>query len=140
MIQKRIMRKGLALSTLCMGFAFSSFAQSSYESALEKIDSKHQDCLDLGENMIACSGEYYKALDSMLNVVYKAALKDLPNTEKADLRNEQREWLSNKNIKFREIEAAAKEEGKDGDGNTDVVENKAGYVRERLDELIGKLK
>jgi uncharacterized protein YecT (DUF1311 family) len=139
MINNRIFKR-LALSVLCLGLTLCSAAQSSYESVLERIDTQHQDCLDLGENMIACSSEYYKKVDSMLNVVYKAVLKDLANTEKTDLRNEQREWLTNRNNKFREIDNEAKKDSLGSMERMTAVEDKAGYVRERVDELIGKLK
>jgi uncharacterized protein YecT (DUF1311 family) len=139
-ITKRIFAAGLLTVTLSLAFSISAKAQSAYEATLEKIDAQHQDCLDQGENTIACSGNYYAAMDSMLNVVYKAALKDLPNTEKADLRNEQREWLINRNAKFKEIDGTAKQDGNGSLERGIAIEDKATHVRERVDELIGKLK
>lgn len=139
MINKRII-KGFALSALCIGFAFNSKAQSGYETALERIDAQHQDCMDNAENTTTCSRQYFASVDSLVDVVYKDVLKQAETKEKTVLRTEQREWLTNKSIKFREIEAAAKEEGKDSEGKADAIENKAGHIRERLDELIGRLK
>jgi uncharacterized protein YecT (DUF1311 family) len=139
-INNRATRKILATLLLCLGIGSYSYAQSSYEAVLEKIDSKHQDCLDEGENMIACSGEYYVAIDSLMGVVYKEVLKLAETKEKTELRTEQREWLSNKNIKFREIEAAAKEEGNGSMNRMEALENKGAHIRERLDDLINRLK
>jgi uncharacterized protein YecT (DUF1311 family) len=140
MITKRIFAMGLITGMLTLASMTKAQAQSAYESALEKIDAKHQDCLDLGENMIACSGDYYAAMDSMLNVVYKDALKGLNTEEKTTLRTEQREWLAKRNIKFKEIEAEVKETGNGSITRMENLEDKAGYIRERVDELIAALK
>lgn len=140
MITKRIFAIGLFAGMLTLAPMTKAQAQSAYEATLEKIDAQHQDCLDLGENMIACSGDYYGAIDSMLNVVYKDALKGLSTEEKTTLRTEQREWLTKRNIKFKEIEAEAKETGNGSQERTTAIEDKAGYIRERVDELIAALK
>ena len=72
--------------------------------------------------------------------MYKEVLKLAEAKEKTELRAEQREWLSNKNTKFREIEAAAKEEGSGGTARMEALENKGAHIRERLDDLINRLK
>jgi uncharacterized protein YecT (DUF1311 family) len=140
MIFKKTIATGLATLALSLAFSFQTKAQSAYESALEKIDAQHQDCLDNGENMAACSGTYYHAIDSMLNVVTREVVKQASNTEKTEMRTEQHDWLQARNAKFKEIDEAAK---KDGEGSADratAVEDKATFLRERLDEMAGKLK
>ena len=136
-INKKTIRRVFAALTLTAIVGTSSYAQTSYEAALEKIDAKHQDCLDNSDDMIVCAGDYYKVLDSMMAIVLKAAIKETPNTEKVGLRTEQSEWNSSRILKFREIEANAKE---NGDDKSVALENKAAIIRERIDELVGKLK
>lgn len=140
-LHNKTTRRILATALLCLGYGSYSHAQSAYEATLGKIDAQHQDCLDNSEDMNACSDRYFKSIDSMLNVVYRAALNDSPAAEKTTLRNEQRDWLTGRNTKFREIEAEARK--KDGQGSMEqnmIIEDKAAYIRERVDELIGKAK
>lgn len=139
-IIKKTITTALATLALSLAFSFNAKAQSAYESVLEKIDAQHQDCLDNGENMAACSGTYYHAIDSMLNVVTREVVKQASNTEKTELRTEQHDWLQTRNAKFKEIDETAKKDGEGSAGKATAVEDKATFLRERLDEMVGKLK
>src|SRR5690349_4201457 len=136
-MNKSILKKAVVLLLFVAAIGVSGYAQTGYDVVLEKIDATHQDCLDNTDDMTACATNYYRALDSMMSIVLKAAIKETPNTEKAGLRTEQREWNDSRILKFREIDAAAKQ---NGDDKSVALEDKAAIIHERIDELLGKLK
>ena len=96
-----------------MGFP----AGTTYESTLIKkqavLEAKMQPALDSGvtSEMINASVKLSEAWDVEINKVYKLIMEKLPEKEKTKLRNDQRNWVKEK-------EKKAKEAGKEFEGGT----------------------
>ena len=87
--------------------------------------------------MVGCSKEFYKSMDSCLNVAYRQLKEKLDPTSKATLRKEQLAWLKVRDRKFRQIDRTNKEEGQDGDMFRQ--DEKARLVKDRVLILIKRL-
>jgi uncharacterized protein YecT (DUF1311 family) len=107
------------------------------ESDLKKVETDYKLCLDEGAFMLGCSKEFYKDLDSCLNVVYKQLKEKLDASSKAALKKEQLGWLKTRDLKFQQIDRTNKEEGQDG--KMFRQDEKAAFVRDRVLILIKRL-
>ena len=85
------------------------FAQDNYKTTLEKqLNQEYQNCLDYSNDMLGCVYKYQKKWDEVLNKYYKLLMSVLSEQGKATLRNTQRQWLSDRKIKYMQIENDAK--------------------------------
>jgi len=112
-------------------------AQTQY---IKHIDSIEQTCLDRGDNMLGCTLTYYHQMDSMLNVTYKSLKVKVDNNSRGILRKEQRNWLSQRDKKFKEIDKdIAKGDIGGSDAEMIATDKKAAFVRERVMVLTQRL-
>jgi len=110
---------------------------------LTNIDKKYKACLDKGANMLHCSQLYYKQMDSLLNVTYNNLRKPLGQSGKTALKNEQIKWLEKRDAYFKQIDKEYAAENSNGFAGNDsrmiAIDEKARFVRTRVEELIIKL-
>ncbi|WP_347067858.1 lysozyme inhibitor LprI family protein [Flavobacterium sp. WV_118_3] len=116
-----------------------SFAQSIKK--VEKLIVNYQKCLDNGVDMLGCSNNYYIEIDNLLNEVYKKIRLKINSLEKEKLKNEQKNWLINRDLYFKKAYSEAKDEA-DGLSNNDLqmiyIDKKAEYVKNRVVALVEK--
>lgn len=107
---------------------------------IEKIESSYQICLNKGDNMKACSVEYYKKADILLNVAYKKLKQKLSIEKQSSLKTEQLEWLKKRDKYFQKVYSETKKEGDFIEGSNDfemiVIDKKVEFVFERIKALI----
>lgn len=128
----------ITLTALIIGLWAPCFSQTRIkESDLKKIETNYKLCLDRGAFMLGCSREFYRDLDSCLNLVYKQLKEKLDVPSKAALNKEQLEWLKTRDLKFQQIDRTNKEEGQDGEMFRQ--DEKATFVRDRVLILIKRL-
>lgn len=124
------------LITLFSIFTFSVQAQTLKE--LTDTDEKYQTCLDKGVMMLSCSQDYYSQMDSLLNLSYNKLRRPLSQAERTTLKSEQLTWLRKRDAHFKKVDK--KYEGFGGnDGIMMATNEKALFVRKRVEELIRKL-
>jgi uncharacterized protein YecT (DUF1311 family) len=128
-----------AIVTLSILSGYCCFAQTNPTTrGISKLDSAYQICLDKGENMPGCSERYYSQMDSMLNVVYNLLRIRSDTAGRKHLKAEQKEWLSNRDEYFNSLPDNEKDlQGEDKE--MDIADKKAGYVRKRVLELLGRI-
>lgn len=131
---KRIIVLCLALS----GGSCCSFAQS--RRAVEDMAARHQTCLDEGRHMLQCSREYYRQMDSLLNMTYKNLYSGMAPAEREMLKKEQVSWLRRRDEYFKEQQAKYRKSFDAGEMGADmfmvVYDDDAEFVKERILELI----
>jgi uncharacterized protein YecT (DUF1311 family) len=120
-----------------------SKVQAQTQTQLNSLNNKYQACLDKGINMLRCSNLYYNQMDSLLNVVYNRLRISMNPSEKTVLKNEQLKWLKTRDAYFKKVDKENGIGGKEYVG-TDfqmiAIDEKAQFVRERVEELMEKLK
>lgn len=127
------------LLVLLLSLVFSVTQAQEYETLMENLEIRYQDCLDQGADMRGCSTEYYHKMDSMLNVVYKQLLAKHPD-QKEQIREAQRAWLKRRDEQFAAIDKEPKEAGLGiNDQQMIVTDKKSQVVRERVMKLIDML-
>lgn len=96
-----------------MGFPAGTTYESTLIKKMEVLEAKMQPALDSGvtSEMINASVKLSEAWDVEINKVYKLIMEKLPEKEKTKLRNDQRNWVKEK-------EKKAKEAGKEFEGGT----------------------
>ena len=96
-----------------MGFATGTTYESALIKKMEVLEAEMQPALDSGvtSEMINASVKLSEAWDVEINKVYKLIMEKLPEKEKTKLRNDQRNWVKEK-------EKKAKEAGKEFEGGT----------------------
>ncbi|AMD96010.1 hypothetical protein AXF11_04585 [Leptotrichia sp. oral taxon 847] len=108
---------------------------------MKKVEERLQSKLDSGvtSEMVNANDELYKAWDVELNKVYKLLMERLPNGEKEKLKNTQRAWVKNKEVK-------ANEAAKEAEGGTlanvlysgtiaDLIKNRTIELAKMYDDL-----
>lgn len=122
-------------------FSFITFSQSLKK--IEKMENNYQTCLDNGINMLGCSNDYYKKIDSLLNDVYKKARVNMSSSDKEKLKAEQLNWLKKRDQYFKKAYTDAKNEA-DGLSDEDLemvyVDKKSEFVKNRVVVLMKKYK
>ena len=135
------LKKLTLLFTFFAFITFSSQAQTLKE--LIDIDKKYKVCLDKGTNMLSCSQLYYNPMDSLLNVAYNKLRRPLDQSGKAALKNEQIKWLGKRDAYFKKVDKDYVAENSSGFAGNDsrmiAIDEKAQFVRKRVEELIEKL-
>ena len=101
---------------------------------LNSLTIRYQSCLDKGEAMLLCSINYYRAMDSCLNVKYNELISAANNKNKKTLELDQRNWQNLKTKKFDNIENQNKMQGKDGEMIR--LNEKAIFIKERVLKLL----
>jgi len=116
--------------------------QSQTIKSVEKLEVKHQKCLDAGTDMLNCSKNFYFSTDSILIIVYDRLKEQLPKSQKSVLKNEQLKWLKTRDNYFKKQDIFQKKDK--GYGGTDlqmiVINDKASFVMKRVKILINRLK
>jgi len=124
-------------------FIFTFSVQAQVLEELTDIDKKYKACLDKGTNMLDCARVYYSHMDSLLNVAYNKLRKPLNQTGKVALKNEQIKWLGKRDAYFKKIDKEYAAENSNGFAGNDskmiAIDEKARFVRKRVEELIKKL-
>src|SRR5690349_21556991 len=96
------MRTEKFVLSLIFASFFSLAGQAQTASTVQGMENKYQNCLDKGKDMLGCSKANYRQMDSMLNTVYKSLRSSLDSSQKAQLKNEQIQWLVKRDKYFRE--------------------------------------
>lgn len=109
-----------------------------------KDDAKaYQQCLDKGEYARGCAEDYYTLADKQLNTVYKKLMAKLSDTQKQQLKLEQRKWLKARDAEFGKIQREANKLFDCGyicnDYKMIVASEEADFVLERVKVLIKRL-
>lgn len=121
-------------------FSITGFSQTIED--VESLKNEHQDCLDLGENLLICSITYYDKTNEMFDKVFRRVKERSTPAEKKKLKDNQFLWLKKKATYFDKIYEEAKEElGTDEGDDFRMMVNakKADYVNLRILELIKQL-
>lgn len=98
--------------------------------------------MDKGNDMLGCSVRLYASMDSLLNKRYTALFSACDSIQKQNLRDEQREWLSQRDKKFRRMQAELKKgalkNGYGGGRDKDMMlyHDKAKFVEARVRQLL----
>lgn len=118
-----------------------SWAHSQKIKTIDSLENKYQACLDKGQNMLGCAKTFYKEMDSLLNLQYKELLSKMGATEGARFKNEQREWLKERDKQFALFKEQVHTEAVNNefDGGQDeqmiLVDRKALFVKQRVIKL-----
>ena len=129
-------------------FGVSAFSSTSYEADLiarmKVLEEKAQVKLDTGTttDMNMAIVELTEAWENEVNTVYSLLMEKLPKAEKIKLKNEQKKWLKNREIK-------AKKASKEAEGGTLAPflygasekgqnEDRAIELAKRYDKLVNK--
>lgn len=140
------MRRKRSLSIILFFLFFSMISRSQTTATIDSLENESQACLDKGEFMLGCSIHFYNQMDSMLNIVYNKLRSGLDSSQKELLKKEQKEWLKKRDKYFRQTEDKLKKAIKENGGiaaQDDEMfryEDNARFVKERILELINKLK
>jgi len=115
-----------------------------YRKILDIQEKQQQTELDKGKRMMSVEQQYEVTMDSMLNLVYKDLMHRLSDSEKNKLRTEQREWIKNRDVVFKEYSKPLKEmEEEYGmvpmDERMFLYSKRASFIKKRVLELIDKL-
>jgi len=136
MIKHKLILPLIILTFSCL----TGFAQTL--KTIDSLETQHQTCLDKGEYMLGCSKTFYSQMDSLLNVQYKKLRSKCDSIQKEYLKDEQLEWLSNRDKQFsqtqKQVNKEAKKNGYDGgqDETMILTDKNAMFVKQRVIELI----
>jgi uncharacterized protein YecT (DUF1311 family) len=131
------MKKFFLIIFLFIGF----LSNSQTIKTIEKIEKKHQNCLDKESFMLGCSLKYNKQMDSLLNLVYNKKRQKMNPVQKTAFKKEQQLWLQKRDTYIKKIIQKTKAE-------TDLIGNdlqmiitnqEADFVKKRVLELIQKM-
>ena len=119
-------------------------SRTNYSEVVNRLEKQHQECLDKGEDMLGCSRIFYSQMDSMLNVVYEDLMGRLDKIEKNSLREEEKQWIKQRDIEFRKITRELRESIDQvgfvpQDNNMMAYDEQADLVKKRIRQLIDKL-
>lgn len=109
---------------------------------VEALKKEHQDCLDLEENMVACSVTYYDKTNELFDKVFRRVRDRSTPSERKKLKDNQLLWLKKEITYFDKVYKDAKEElGTDEGDDFKIMVNdkKADFVNLRIVELIKQL-
>ncbi|MGV3503723.1 MAG: lysozyme inhibitor LprI family protein [Adhaeribacter sp.] len=134
--QKKALKITL-LSPILILLAFT--AQSQTPAQLDTMSRQYKSCLDKGSFMLGCSQQYYKQMDSLLNVVYNKMRKPMNATDKLAFKNEQLKWLQKRDAYFKKVDKQSAADSGPGPVGQDflmiALDEKANFVRKRVEEL-----
>ncbi len=116
--------------------SLTSFSQTT--KTIDSLETRCQVCLDKGEFMLGCSKSFYSQMDSLLNLEYKMLRSKCDKIQKGNLKDEQLEWLSKRDLQFKKNqqqvhkEAVEKEYSGGQDETMFLTEQNASFVKERV--------
>ena len=119
----------------------SFWVYSQKNDATTYIETKYQNCLDNGQNMLACSQTFYKEADSLLNIAYRKIRQQCDSTQKENLRDEQLDWIVKRDAAFKRHKKEVSKETETkitafrNDENMMVLDKNAKVVIERTNQL-----
>ena len=111
-------------------------------SDVEALKAEHSECLDSGENIIACSVAYYDKTNELFDKVFRRVRERATPTERKILKDNQLLWLKKKTAYFDKVyKDAAAELGTDEGDEFRMMVNakKADYINQRTLELMKQL-
>lgn len=109
---------------------------------VDSLESKYQSCLDKGQAMPGCANSFYGQMDSLLNLQYRKLISQMGTAEGARLKNEQRQWIAERDKHFvllkQQVHKEAVDNGFAGGQDEQMIltERKASYVKHRVVELL----
>lgn len=127
------------MATILFLAGYHSFAQTI--TAVNKLDSSYQTCLDSGAKMLGCAQVYYKQMDSMLNVVYdQKMLAITDSSKKLQLTTAETAWLTKRDNYFEQINSGGTQDGglTGDDRLMNIKDKEAAFVKSRVIELLKK--
>ncbi|AWI26853.1 lysozyme inhibitor LprI family protein [Flavobacterium pallidum] len=93
-------------------FLFSSFiCKAQTFELINQLEKTNQDCLDKGIDMLACSKNHYKILDSLMNSAYENLKRQVKDINRKDLDYTQKSWLKKRTKLFANAYLETKKEG-----------------------------
>jgi len=92
------MKKIISLLVL---FVISAGAYAQQGRSLSALQRAYQACLDTGNNGYGCAVGFYQQMDSLLNNVYNGIRAKSTPEQKENLKDEQLEWLSKRDLYFK---------------------------------------
>ena len=125
--------KNKCLFLLTFLLTLNLFSQD-FNNSLRKLKIENQNCLDTGKLMYNCSLKFYNKSHRLLNVVYNHIRKNMNNFEKENLKQEQLNWLKQRDQQFSEID-------NQDIGLDDLMvgsQKKTGIINKRTNYLISK--
>jgi uncharacterized protein YecT (DUF1311 family) len=103
------------------------------------LETQYQQCLDNGQNMLACSKLFYLQMDSLLNVYYQKLRTTCNDQQKSNLKTEQIKWLSKRDAYFKTTRYKAQKNSQNGivpkDDEMFMYNDNAEFVQARVLEL-----
>lgn len=127
---------------LCILFNL-TFAQTS-KTAVDSLEKRYQQCLSEGKSAYNCALQYYSAMDSLLDAVYRQLYSKLDNNRRELLQVSQEQWVEKKEAYFKNIDLRVEKKrpmtlaGLDDD--MIVTDNKAAYLKTRVIELLTSIR
>ncbi|MVT07097.1 lysozyme inhibitor LprI family protein [Chitinophaga tropicalis] len=121
---------------LCLNIVFAQTTKTTVDS----LEKRYQQCLSEGKSSYNCALQYYAAMDSLLDAVYRQLYGKLDNNRRELLQVSQAQWVQKKDAYFRDIDLRVEKKrpltlsGLDDD--MIVTDNKAAYLRTRVIELL----
>jgi uncharacterized protein YecT (DUF1311 family) len=131
------MRTLLLSLSLLMGIE--TFAQTK-RSVIDSLERNYQRCLSKSQYMYGCALEYYREMDSMLDIVYRQLYTKLDTSRRRNLKVEQVLWQERKESYFKlldtRVEKLRKKTLAGLDDQAIATDQKAAYIKERVTALI----
>ncbi len=125
--------------------ATSMQAAAQIEDALELSENRYQQCQESGKNVPACAARYYKDVDSLMTLAYKKLRASVKTDGKMALQKDQNDWMMRRDAYFVKLKTDYRVNSKApvGEDETDtkaaLSEDKARYVRERIEVLLSRI-
>jgi hypothetical protein len=86
-------------------FLFSSISTKAQSlESVEKTKNEYQNCLDKGENMLACAANYYSQSEEQLSIITDKILSTLSATSKLEFQRGTVLWTREKVLYFDSVE------------------------------------
>lgn len=128
------------LILILMVFLCTSAYSQSHPTALDTLENRYQQCLGNSQNIYDCAVTYYRQLDSLLNRTLQHLYASLNTHRQQQLQAEQSAWEEKKYEYFRKIDERVEKLHKQTlaglDDNTISTDNKAAFVRSRLEDIL----
>lgn len=127
------------LLSLSLLMGIETFAQTK-RSVIDSLERNYQRCLSKSQYMYGCALEYYRGMDSMLDIVYRQLYTKLDTSRRRNLKVEQVLWQERKESYFKlldtRVEKLRKKTLAGLDDQAIATDQKAAYIKERVTALI----
>jgi len=112
------------------------------KAAIDSLESRYQRCLAKSQYMYGCALEYYRDLDSMLDLVYRQLYSKLDTSRRQNLVVQQSLWKEKKEAYFKLLDTRVEKLHKKTlaglDDQVIATDHKAAYIKDRVTELISR--